>query len=108
MKRLGLILLLLPACAPPVEEPAPEPLPGPPVDEAAAEGEEPAVDLILGPCGADEVQDLTGTPLAEAGERIPVDARVIAPGDVVTQDYRPKRMNVLTDDRGRIAEITCG
>lgn len=34
--------------------------------------------------------------------------RVIAPGMVVTMDYRPNRLNIETDEQGRITRITCG
>ncbi|WP_460814816.1 I78 family peptidase inhibitor [Luteimonas pelagia] len=46
-------------------------------------------------------------------ERIRVDtgsrtARVIGPDDMVTMDYRPDRVNVKTNERGAITEVTCG
>ncbi len=34
--------------------------------------------------------------------------RVVRPGSVVTQDYRPERMNFNIGTDGRIASITCG
>ncbi len=34
--------------------------------------------------------------------------RVVRPGSVVTQDYRPERMNFNIGADGRIASITCG
>lgn len=36
------------------------------------------------------------------------DLRVIAPGTVVTMDYRPDRLNIETDDQGRITRLKCG
>jgi len=34
--------------------------------------------------------------------------RVIRPGDAVTLDYRPDRLNVRLDDDDVISEIGCG
>ncbi|WP_294235553.1 I78 family peptidase inhibitor [uncultured Sphingomonas sp.] len=34
--------------------------------------------------------------------------RVIAPGTVVTMDYRPDRLNIETDAAGRITRLNCG
>lgn len=34
--------------------------------------------------------------------------RWIKPGAVVTQDYRPDRLNVILDDTGRIMTVRCG
>ena len=84
MKRVWVLLVVLAACAPPLEEPAEPGVEevGDAVDTEEDEGS--GVDLILGPCGGDEVQDLVGTALTDAGDRIPEDARRIAPGDVVT------------------------
>ena len=47
---------------------------------------------------------------ATALERVLImrEVRVIRPGMVVTQDYRPDRINFEIDAAGRIARITCG
>lgn len=34
--------------------------------------------------------------------------RWIRPGDAVTQDYGPNRLNVMLDENGRIASVRCG
>ncbi len=34
--------------------------------------------------------------------------RVIAPSDIITQEYNPARVNFYLDGSGRIARITCG
>jgi hypothetical protein len=34
--------------------------------------------------------------------------RVVRPGEAVTLDYRPDRLNVRRDDDDVIAEIACG
>ena len=35
-------------------------------------------------------------------------ARIIKPGPMVTQDYRPDRLNVHVNDKGRIERFECG
>jgi hypothetical protein len=34
--------------------------------------------------------------------------RVIRPGDVVTQDFRPNRINFGIDAKNRISDVSCG
>ena len=50
----------------------------------------------------------TTTPLADGQTRLPEDARVIRPGDLVSQDYDTKRMNVFVTEGGKITKINCG
>lgn len=69
---------------------------------------DPSKDLALTSCGAHEVLDLVGTPLADGQTRLPEDARVIRPGDLVSQDYDTKRMNVFVTEGGKITKINCG
>jgi len=47
---------------------------------------------------------------ATALERVLIlgQVRVIRPGMVVTQDYRPERINFEIGSDGRVARITCG
>jgi hypothetical protein len=35
-------------------------------------------------------------------------ARIIKPGDAVTQDIDPQRLNIEVDDTGRIRRLRCG
>lgn len=35
-------------------------------------------------------------------------ARVIQPGDIVTQEYAPERLSIYTDGSGRIRDLRCG
>ena len=60
-------------------------------------------------CGAPGLQNLVGQPLA-AFEAVGHDGtvRVIRPGQAVTMDYGPNRLNVVLDDRDRIIRINCG
>ncbi len=87
MKR-ALFLILLAACA---EAEISDPLPVNDTCNAAAYG-----NLIS--------QDAT------ALERVLImgKVRVLRPGDAMTMDYWPDRINFMIDDGNRIAQITCG
>lgn len=99
--RLPLLssLLLLAACAS-----------QPPADSAA----DSIPDSASGACQADAAQGHVGQPATDASieaARIAVGAksvRVLKPGQPATMDYRHDRVNVLLDDAGNIARITCG
>lgn len=65
-------------------------------------------------CGDAKATDMIGKPWTEAmsaptlkrtGAR---SLRVIAPGDAVTMDYRPDRLNIETDAEGRVVRLKCG
>lgn len=60
-------------------------------------------------CGAAQYAGLIGQD-ATALERVLIlgQVRVIRPGDAVTMDYRPERINFEIDAGERIARITCG
>jgi len=65
-------------------------------------------------CGDGKAADLIGKRWTEA-LRAPTqkrtgarDLRVIAPGDAVTMDYRPDRLNIETDAEGRVVRLKCG
>lgn len=47
---------------------------------------------------------------ATALERVLImgQVRVLRPGSIVTQDYRPERLNFEIGERNQIARITCG
>lgn len=97
--------LLLSACIVPVPIPVPEGTPG-------------AIEVVLDEgdsCGARDLRQLVGQQGAGvAGVRIvgadglPVPVRVIGPGDAVTQDFNPQRVNVRTDAAGTITAVDCG
>lgn len=105
---------LLAACEGEQAEPAPDdsasalPMPEPTVaaDATATEAEE--------TCGAEKLgrwlnslpSDSVKAEIAEAAghERI----RYITPGDAVTLDYRPDRLNIETGTDGRIKLFRCG
>jgi len=54
------------------------------------------------------VQGLIGQPVADVRRDLHEAARIIPPDSVVTQDFRPDRMNVDLDAAGVIARIWCG
>ena len=59
-------------------------------------------------CGADDSQGYVGQPLSALDAELVADARVIRPGDAVTMDYRPSRLNVYLDANDVITRIVCG
>ncbi|WP_322963738.1 I78 family peptidase inhibitor [Sphingomonas fuzhouensis] len=65
-------------------------------------------------CGDAKVADLIGKAWTEALRAPTVkrtgarSLRVIAPGDAVTMDYRPDRLNIETDAAGRVVRLKCG
>lgn len=76
-------------------------------------GARPSPDLASAECGADTLGQyvnqlytddmLTKIRAAVGHERI----RVIRPGDAVTMDYRPDRLNVEIDEDGRVRRVHC-
>ena len=60
-------------------------------------------------CGAARLADLVGGPATALEERLllaPV--RVIRPGQPVTMDYFPGRLNIGIDENERITRLFCG
>ncbi len=92
MHRLAPVFLLLAGCADAVEEmPAAEPA---------------AIDLSF--CKGEGLEDMIGQPVTDNLGRLPEGTRVIGPDTLVTQDYRPNRLNVTTDAAGIVTAVTCG
>ncbi len=60
-------------------------------------------------CNAGQYGDLIGQD-ATALEKVLIlgPVRVIRPGDAVTQDFRPNRINFGIDAENRISDISCG
>ncbi len=128
MKRLIPLFFLLGACGAPVPDDVvyeePEPVAELTEDAAldtgedgaaeeevdiVAESDAAAAEQVLVSCGADQFQDLLGQPLADALAILPQDnLQVLSVGGLSTTDYRPLRMNVLTDEKDRITRIWCG
>lgn len=80
-----------------------------PVDdvEATESPEDPPVDEVE-LCDAPEYRPLIGSNIASVS--LPSDpfVRVFGKDDIVTQDYRPKRVNIVYDEKGVIFRVYCG
>lgn len=96
MKRTMMMaaLLTLAACVP---ETDPRYI-GPPIPAPGADA-----------CGAAELQDMVGGSRRILQTiRFAVPVRIIEPGQAVTQDYSPTRLNIYIDGDDTIASISCG
>jgi len=64
------------------------------------------------PCRAQAVQHLIGAPVPSVEEIRamggPQRIRVIRPGQPVTMDHVPVRLNVVVDDDGIVQSLRCG
>jgi len=65
------------------------------------------------PCGAEKLGSLIGKqrgPVAGEAQRLSRASRIrwIAPGTIVTMDYSETRLNIYTDDKGKILSAKCG
>ncbi|WP_421858297.1 I78 family peptidase inhibitor [Oceanicaulis sp.] len=61
------------------------------------------------PCAAEAYQVLVGQPVGGVHtDSLPRPYRVYGPGDAVTMDYRPDRLNIVVGDDGEIIEVKCG
>jgi hypothetical protein len=56
-------------------------------------------------CGASAYRDLVGSPVAAM--QVPANARVVAPGAAVTDDFRTSRINIITNENGVITALEC-
>ena len=60
------------------------------------------------PCGAKGYSSLLGSPLAAVTLPADLNDRVIRPGEAVTLDYDPTRLNLELDANGIIIGLSCG
>jgi hypothetical protein len=105
----GLFLLLLASCA----EPAPSDETAKPLESASAIASE-AETIEASSCGTEKVARFIGamaTPavrkaIESAAGRAPV--RWIAPGQAITLDFSLARLNIMVDERNKIATMRCG
>lgn len=104
----GIAALPLAGCAPAEDrEPAPS-------ETIPPSGEHAQSQAAADPCGAARLGDyLNLLPTSEAMARIRATAghdriRVINPGDAVTEDHRPDRLNAEVGMDGRIKLFRCG
>ncbi len=94
--------LLAVACAP-AETPPPE---QPPAEETAmpqTREEATAQDT----CGASQYRSMIGANIAAV--QLPADAniRIVQPDTIVTEDFRPDRLNIIADANGVITALEC-
>jgi hypothetical protein len=77
-------------------------------DEAVAKPDEQPHEQGEDLCNAAGNQSLIGANVAAV--TLPADLvhRIYKEGDAVTMDYRPDRLNIVTDDNGVIIEVKCG
>lgn len=69
----------------------------------------PVVDQSPNQCGALDLQYLVGSPdTVLETMRFGGPVRIYGPGDAVTMDYNPNRINFELDRYKMIARITCG
>ncbi|MEQ8434390.1 MAG: I78 family peptidase inhibitor [Oceanicaulis sp.] len=60
-------------------------------------------------CPAAAYQVLVGQPIGEIHtDSLPSPRRIYGRGDMVTMDYRPDRLNIVTSDDGVVVEVKCG
>lgn len=70
-----------------------------------------ATDLVDNPneeCDADSYRPLVGTPVTATTFPTGTNMRVFKISDIVTQEYIPKRTNVVFDAGGQIVRVFCG
>lgn len=101
----------LTACAPPIKAPSDE-SPAPQASDAPVETQDgPPVETpepVPGECDVAGYQSLIGANVAAI--TLPADLvhRIYKQGDPVTLDYRPDRLNIVTDENGLVVEVKCG
>ena len=76
-----------------------------PIVEGEVAEEEPAV---TEQCDAEDYRPLIGTAVAEATFPDGPMLRVYAEGDIITQEYLPRRKNIVHNARGVIQNVYCG
>lgn len=97
----------------PSEQPSP-PVPAPEATATEPGGTRPAPEPAADKCGADKLGEyLNLLPTSDAMDKIRKAVghgriRTINPGDVVTMDLRPDRLNIEVGEDGRIKLFRCG
>lgn len=119
MRRAGLLLasaLIVSACS--VFTPSGEEGETPPAAETPAGDVEAdktvtpewdAIDRVEETCGMDMLKPHLGRNILDVPpEIVPDTARILKPDSHVTMDYVPTRLNILTDEDGRVIGLKCG
>jgi len=101
-RSLAVTALVLAACTPSNGPPTAEtpdsatPAPGTAADATAQDT-----------CNAARYGNLIGTNISEAALSESPDTRIVSPDSIVTQDFRPDRLNVIVDEDGQISSLEC-
>lgn len=96
--------MTLAACAPEPSEPEPAPEAEPAAQMPANAEEATAQDT----CGAAQYEHLIGQPASSVDQAsLPPGTRIITPETMVTQDFSPQRLNIMTGTDGRISSMRC-
>jgi len=84
--------------------PEPEPTPAPEVPSAP-----PLPTGVDDGCKANDNANLIGMSADQLESTLLLlPTRVIRPNGIVTQDYRPNRLNIHVDDAGTVLRLSCG
>lgn len=59
-------------------------------------------------CDASASASLVGSNVAAVSFPAGMKVRIIRPGDVITMEYNPKRLNLVVDGDGTITRVYCG
>ncbi|MCZ0961813.1 I78 family peptidase inhibitor [Paracoccus benzoatiresistens] len=59
-------------------------------------------------CDLSQHQQLVGMNIGEVYLPPQLPRREISPGQVVTREYQPRRLNIFLDPKGWITSVTCG
>jgi hypothetical protein len=59
-------------------------------------------------CDLSQHQQLVGMNIGEVYLPPQLHRREISPGQIVTQEYQPRRLNIFLDPKGWITRVTCG
>jgi hypothetical protein len=82
--------------------------PEPPAEPSAAGPQTAEEATAQDTCGASRFEHLVGVLASEIDQStLPDGTRVITPDMMVTQDFRPERLNVITGTDGRVSSLSC-
>lgn len=103
----ALIIALAALAASACTQPAP-PSDGQPESPAAAGPQTAEEATAQDTCGASRFTGLIGTPASDIDQStLPAGARIITPETMVTQDFVPSRLNIITGTDGRVSSLQC-
>lgn len=109
MRATLVALAMLAACAQPETTTVPDNEASPPAVEAPAALPQTAEEATAqDTCGMARFAHLIGTPAADIDQAtLPPGARIITPETMVTQDFSPQRLNIMTGTDGRVSSMRC-